>query len=315
MGDEARMPLQPTLHAGMFMRAVVVHHDMQLQMVWKLFVQPFEKFQELLVAMPRIAFSDHFAFGQLQRGKERGRPVPLVVVGHRSAATALERQSRLRAIQGLDLALFINTEHQGLGGRIQIQPHHVGQLLQEVRVSGQLETRGAVRFDLMTLPDPVDRGLAHPLLLGHGAATPVGRPGRFALQRALNDGGHLRARVSGFSSTPGSHFPQTRDAFLAKTPTPERDGLKVNLQVLGNLLVLAPVGRRQNDLAALRHLLRSAMSGNPAFQFQTIHRLQGNRLGNSWHALTIYSKTDTSSHLRDTTLAALMCPMRNTRRF
>jgi hypothetical protein len=42
MGNEARMPLKPTLHPGMFMRAVVVHHDMQLQMVRKFFVQPLD---------------------------------------------------------------------------------------------------------------------------------------------------------------------------------------------------------------------------------------------------------------------------------
>ncbi len=144
------------LHAGMLVRAVVVHHDMQLQRIRKLFVQPLEKFQELLVALPRIAFSDHFAFSPLQRDNERGRPVALVVVRHRSAATALEGQARRRAIQGLDWALFINAEHQGLGGRIQIQSHPVGQLFQEAGVPGQFEARGAMRFELMTLPDPVD---------------------------------------------------------------------------------------------------------------------------------------------------------------
>ena len=79
----------------------------------------------------------------------------------------------------------------------------------------------------------------------------------------------------------GRDGPQTLDAFLAEPPAPQRDGLKVNLQVRGNLLILVPSGRRQNDPTALRHLLRGSMRGNPAFQFQTILRLQGNRLGNS----------------------------------
>ena len=122
MRDEAGVSPQPALHAGMFVRAVVVPHDMQLQIGWKRLVQPPEKFQELLMAMPRLAFSDHLAGGQCQRGQECGRPLALVVVRHRSAATALERQARRRALQGLDLALFIETEHQRLGGRIQIQP-------------------------------------------------------------------------------------------------------------------------------------------------------------------------------------------------
>ena len=98
MGNEARMPLKPTLPSGMFMRAVVVRHAMQLERGRKFLVQPLEKFQELLVPMPRIAFSDHFACGQLQRGKQRGRPVPLVIVGHHSSATALDYFAAVQSV-------------------------------------------------------------------------------------------------------------------------------------------------------------------------------------------------------------------------
>ena len=36
-----------------------------------------------------------------------------------------------------------------------IQAHHIGQLLQEVRVARKLESLGQVRLDLMALPEPV----------------------------------------------------------------------------------------------------------------------------------------------------------------
>jgi hypothetical protein len=43
-----------------------------------------------------------------------------------SAATLFHGQARLRAIQRLDLALFIHAEHDRLLGRIEIEAHHIG---------------------------------------------------------------------------------------------------------------------------------------------------------------------------------------------
>ena len=107
---------------------------MQLQIASELFIQTLKKLQEFLVAMPGVAFPNHLALGQFQCRKERGGPVSLVVVSHRSTPPALQRQSRLSAVQGLNLALFIDTQHQSFGRRIQIQPHHIGQLFQKARV-------------------------------------------------------------------------------------------------------------------------------------------------------------------------------------
>ncbi len=45
--------------------AIVVHHHLQLQIASKLFDKVFEKLQELLVAMPRVALSDHFSLREL----------------------------------------------------------------------------------------------------------------------------------------------------------------------------------------------------------------------------------------------------------
>jgi hypothetical protein len=41
-------------------------------------------------------------------------------VGHGSGATLLERQTGLCSIQRLDLALFINAEHDGVRRRIDV---------------------------------------------------------------------------------------------------------------------------------------------------------------------------------------------------
>jgi hypothetical protein len=45
----------------------------------------------------------------------------------------------LGALQCLDLTLFIHAQDNGLVGGIEVQPHHVGELLGESPVTGELE--------------------------------------------------------------------------------------------------------------------------------------------------------------------------------
>jgi hypothetical protein len=59
-------------------------------------------------------FADHFPVEHVQGGEERGRAIPLVVMGHGAAAPLFHRQAWLGAIQRLNLALLIDREHQGL---------------------------------------------------------------------------------------------------------------------------------------------------------------------------------------------------------
>ncbi len=124
--DKARVALQPGLDLGLLVRTVVVHHQMQAYLSGELLVEAAQKLQELLVAMPLIALSDHPSLQDLQSGEQRGRSVAFVVMRHGSAASLFHGQARLRAIQRLDLALFIHAEHDGLLRRIEIEAHHLG---------------------------------------------------------------------------------------------------------------------------------------------------------------------------------------------
>ena len=120
MRHEARMPLEPALNSWMFMRAVVVHDDMQLQVAGELLVQSFKELQELLMPVSGVAMSDHLALRHLKCGKQSRGAISFVVVGHRSTAALLQGQPRLGTIQGLNLALFINAEHHRFIWRIEI---------------------------------------------------------------------------------------------------------------------------------------------------------------------------------------------------
>ena len=85
------MPFEPTLNSRVFVRAIVVHDDVQLQIASELFVQSFKELQELLMPMPGVAMSNHFALRHLECGKQSRGAIALVVVGHGSTATFLER--------------------------------------------------------------------------------------------------------------------------------------------------------------------------------------------------------------------------------
>ena len=78
--------------------------------------------QELLMPVAFVKVPDDFALQQIQRGEQRGRSVPFVVVGHGSAAALLQRQAGLGAVQRLDLALFVDTSTIALSGGFRYRP-------------------------------------------------------------------------------------------------------------------------------------------------------------------------------------------------
>src|SRR5499427_1955195 len=76
----------------------------------------------------------------LSAGEQGGGAVPLIVVRHGLAAPGLDRQSGLGAVERLDLALFIDRQHHGMGRRIDIKPDNVGQLGGKAPVAQALES-------------------------------------------------------------------------------------------------------------------------------------------------------------------------------
>src|SRR5271154_1219881 len=108
---DARMAAKPLNHLGMLVGGVVVQDHMDQLTRGDLALNGVEKTDELLVAMTLHAASDHATLRHVQGGKQRGRAVSLVVMRHRAAASALQRQPGLSAIERLDLALLVHREH------------------------------------------------------------------------------------------------------------------------------------------------------------------------------------------------------------
>lgn len=70
------------------------------------------------MAMARLAFSEHHSSCNVERGEQRGSAVPHIVVGNPFHIAQSHRQNRLRAVEGLNLTLLVNTQDQGVVRRI-----------------------------------------------------------------------------------------------------------------------------------------------------------------------------------------------------
>ena len=74
------------------------------------------------MSVPGHTLTDHPSIQQVQRCEQGSSSMPLVVVGHGPTAPLLHGQAGLCALEGLDLAFLVNTQDQGLVGRIEVQP-------------------------------------------------------------------------------------------------------------------------------------------------------------------------------------------------
>src|ERR1041385_1481306 len=155
----ARVARQPRTNLGDFMRAVVVHHQVNVEPTWQIRIDLIEKPKELLMSVSAVATADRNTAGYIHSRKQRSDSVAFVVVRLPRRHAGRERQNRLRAIQRLNLALLVYAEHNSAVRRIQVQPHDVPHLLDELRVFGELEIFYPMRLQSEGAPNPHDRSL------------------------------------------------------------------------------------------------------------------------------------------------------------
>jgi len=91
------------------------------------------------VPMPRLALGNDLPGGDVEGGEQGGGPVPFVVVRLPFRQAGPERKNRLGAIQRLDLALLIHTEHNRLVGWIQVETDDVTNFGDELRIGAEFE--------------------------------------------------------------------------------------------------------------------------------------------------------------------------------
>src|SRR5471032_142100 len=127
------------MHLWMLVGGIVVEDHVHDLSGWHLRLNRVQEVDELLVTMALHTSADDLAFEYIESGEQRCRTVALVVVGHRAGSAFLHRQAWLGSIERLDLGLFVDREHDGMGGRIDIEPDNIAQLVDELRIAGELE--------------------------------------------------------------------------------------------------------------------------------------------------------------------------------
>ena len=105
---EPRAPRQPTPDQHGFVRPVIVQNQVYVQVRRNGDVDSIEKFTELKRAMPPMTLPDHPARLGIQSCKECCRAIAKVIMAPSFRLSGTHGQHRLRAVQSLNLALFIN---------------------------------------------------------------------------------------------------------------------------------------------------------------------------------------------------------------
>jgi len=144
MRVEARMLCQPVSDVGMLVCAIVGADE----------VPPLAAGGRRSIWRRKLTAGDRRAAEGVVCGKRRGGAMALIDMRHGCGAALVQRQSRLGAIDGLDLAFLVAAQHQGMFRRIQLQAHDIFQILNKLRIAGDLEGLHLCGLSLCTRRHP-----------------------------------------------------------------------------------------------------------------------------------------------------------------
>src|SRR5262249_7982551 len=170
----------------MLVGGVIVDDRMDLLMLEDLGVDLIEEADELLMPMALHIAADDGAVENVERGEQCRRAVALVVVRHRPGAPRLHRQSRLSPVEGLGLALLVDPQDAGMGGRVDVESDPIPELFGERRIVRQLERPDTMRRELVGLEDALhDRKLIPTALASIRPVQCVASPGGGPVTRSM----------------------------------------------------------------------------------------------------------------------------------
>lgn len=272
MEGKPRMAIEPFADLQVFVGRIVVEDDMDSLFGWDLRLDLVEKADELLMPVLLHAASYDLAFEHVEGSKQGGGAVALVVVCHGGDAPLLEGQAWLGAVERLDLAFLVDREHDGMLGRIDVKPHHVMQLLNEVGVVRELELPDTVRLQAVRSPDTLNRAGADAGLLRHHGGSPVrGLSWRIGLRECH----HARCNVrSERRNARGACLvaQQTLEALLHEAFLPAPDAGLGLAGLVHDLIGAEPVCAQRDDLSPPHLLLRHVAIPHERLQTEAVGR-------------------------------------------
>ncbi len=188
----------------------------------------------------------------------------------------LNGKPRLRPVQRLDLALLVEGEHDRPLRRVHVQPHHVAELLHELRIGGELEGAHPVGLQPVRPPDPRHLAVVEPGRLRHQPRAPVRPPRRLLLQRPAHDLRlDLRRDPRSGAAPPGPVLQSGQTLGLVPVQ-PALDGRQRDADLQAQGARRQAAGRAEDDPGALSAPLRGRAGPNPALELLLrAHNLSG----------------------------------------
>lgn len=203
---KTRMPFEPEFHARMFMRAIFVHNQMEIELRGSFAIDFFKESDELLMPMARHAVSDHPAVENAQSGKQGGCAMADVIMSHCSGTTFLQGKTELRSVKSLDLAFLVQAENQRHVWGIEIKPDDIAQLLHEPLATAKFEGADQMGFQIVLPPDPPDRRFTQFLGLRHRPGTPMRLIRRLAVKGGFDPALIFLCEILGMRPDRGASF-------------------------------------------------------------------------------------------------------------
>ena len=253
---KTRMSFQPGFDARVLVSPVIVHDEMQVEVLWRLSVNFLKKANELLMSMAGHTVTDNFSIKHVQCCKQGGRTISFVVVRHGSTATLLHRQTWLCAIESLNLAFLIDRENQRSVGGIEVESDNIIKLLDELLVAADLEGTDKMGFEAVLFPDAADRGLTDSLCLCHETRAPMSRIYRLGMQSGFNNRTDFALRDTGDTAGARSILLKPSHSQGKKPLSPQLDSRSRNIQLPRDILIHNAVSSHRNDSCALHEANR-----------------------------------------------------------
>lgn len=257
MAGPSRMVGQPPQDIGMLVRGVVVSDGMNDLAGWNGSLHGVEETDKFLMPMLFHAASNYGSVEDVERGEKRSHAVAFVIMRHCPALAGLERQSRLCAVERLDLAFLVDGDDDGVSGRVHVEADDILDLRGEIWIVGALESADAMRLQAMRFPQALDGAKRYAGGLGHGAPGPMGDLARrFGTGQLQNLGDNFRRerRPAGFARLVAQ---EAIDALLTISPLPTPDSGAAGARPPRDFQHWQALGGKQHDLRPLNLLERT----------------------------------------------------------
>ena len=131
----------------MFVSGVVIDDEMDVEGVGHIAVDLTQESEELLMTVSRMTTGDDFAGGDIESGEQPGGAVAFIVMSDAFEGAEAHGEDGLSSLESLNRGLFIDREHDGVVGGIEVETDDVADFLDEEGAVGNLEMPLAVGLE------------------------------------------------------------------------------------------------------------------------------------------------------------------------